>query len=80
MNDLKIREAAVADLPQMCSLFQNDLGYAECTQEIVEKQFAGLDSNRRQRRRAVCQTRRRLFGNPVLPGYTQSALFPAVHF
>ena len=41
MNDLKIREAAVADIPQMCSLFQNDLGYAECTQEIVEKQFAG---------------------------------------
>ena len=46
MNDLKIREAAVADLPQMCSLFQNDLGYAECTLEIVEKQFAGLDANR----------------------------------
>ena len=35
MNDLKIREAAVADIPQMCSIFQNDLGYTECTQEIV---------------------------------------------
>ena len=46
MNDLKIREAAVADIPQMCSLFQNDLGYAECTQEIVEKQFAGIDAGR----------------------------------
>ena len=46
MNDLKIREAAVLDIPQMCSLFQNDLGYAECTQEIVEKQFAGLHASR----------------------------------
>ena len=46
MNDLKIREATVADLPQMCNLFQKDLGYAECTLEIVEKQFAGLDAKR----------------------------------
>lgn len=46
MNDLKIREAAVSDIPQMCSLFQKDLGYAECTLEIVEKQFAGLDASR----------------------------------
>lgn len=46
MNDIIIRKAAVLDIPQMCSLFQNDLGYAECTQEIVEKQFAGLDASR----------------------------------
>ena len=46
MNDLKIREATVADIPQMCSIFQNDLGYTECTQEIVEKQFAGIDAGR----------------------------------
>ena len=41
-----IRNAQTADILQMCSLFQNDLGYAECTQEIVEKQFAGLDDSR----------------------------------
>lgn len=46
MNDIIIREATAADILQMCSLFQNDLGYAECTQEIVEKQFAGLDDSR----------------------------------
>ena len=46
MNDLKIREATASDIPQMCNLFQKDLGYAECTLEIVEKQFAGLDAKR----------------------------------
>ena len=46
MNDMIIREARVADIPQMCSLFKNDLGYAECTQEIVENQFANLDAGR----------------------------------
>ena len=46
MNDIIIREARADDIPQMCSLFQNDLGYAECTQEIVKNQFANLDANR----------------------------------
>ena len=46
MNDIIIREASAADIPQMCSLFQNDLGYADCTQEIVENQFANLDAGR----------------------------------
>ena len=46
MNDMIIREAIATDIPQMCSIFQKDLGYAECTQEIVEKKFAGLDAKR----------------------------------
>ena len=46
MNEMIIREAAASDIPQMCSIFQKDLGYAECTQEIVEKQFSGLDASR----------------------------------
>lgn len=43
---VKIRHAAARDIPAMNELFQKDLGYAECTLEIVEKQFAGLDNSR----------------------------------
>ena len=43
---VKIRHAAASDIPAMNELFQKDLGYAECTLEIVEKQFAGLDNSR----------------------------------
>ena len=43
---VKIRHAAACDIPAMNELFQKDLGYAECTLEIVEKQFAGLDNSR----------------------------------
>lgn len=43
---VKIRHAAASDIPVMNELFQKDLGYAECTLEIVEKQFAGLDNSR----------------------------------
>ena len=43
---VKIRQAAASDIPAMNELFQKDLGYAECTLEIVEKQFAGLDNSR----------------------------------
>ena len=43
---VKIRHAAASDIPAMNELFRKDLGYAECTLEIVEKQFAGLDNSR----------------------------------
>ena len=46
MKKIKIRQAAASDIPAMNELFQKDLGYAECTLEIVEKQFAGLDNSR----------------------------------
>ena len=43
---VKIRQATVSDIPAMNELFRKDLGYEECTLEIVEKQFAGLDNSR----------------------------------
>ena len=43
---IKIRQATASDIPAMNELFQKDLGYEECTLEIVEKQFAGLDKSR----------------------------------
>ena len=46
MKKVKIRHAAASDIPAMNELFQKDLGYAECTLEIVEKQFAVLDNSR----------------------------------
>lgn len=45
---VKIRHAAASDIPAMNELFQKDLGYAECTLEIVEKQFAVLDNSREE--------------------------------
>lgn len=46
MKKVKIRQAAASDIPAMNELFRKDLGYEECTLEIVEKQFAGLDNSR----------------------------------
>ena len=46
MQKVKIRQATASDIPVMNELFQKDLGYEECTLEIVEKQFAGLDKSR----------------------------------
>lgn len=46
MKKFKIRQATVSDIPAMNELFRKDLGYEECTPEIVEKQFAGLDNSR----------------------------------
>ncbi len=43
---VKIRQAAASDIPAMNELFRKDLGYEECTLEIVENQFAGLDNSR----------------------------------
>lgn len=43
---VKIRQATTSDIPAMNELFRKDLGYEECTLEIVEKQFAGLDKSR----------------------------------
>ena len=43
---VKIRQATTSDIPAMNELFRKDLGYEECTVEIVEKQFAGLDNSR----------------------------------
>ncbi len=42
MKKVKIRQATTSDIPTMNELFRKDLGYAEGTLEIVEKQFAGL--------------------------------------
>ena len=46
MKKVKIRQATTSDIPAMNELFRKDLGYEECTPEIVEKQFAGLDNSR----------------------------------
>ena len=46
MKKVKIRQATTSDIPAMNELFRKDLGYEECTMEIVEKQFAGLDNSR----------------------------------
>ena len=46
MKKVKIRQATASDIPAMNELFRKDLGYAECTLEIVEKQFTGLDNSR----------------------------------
>ncbi len=43
---VKIRQANTSDIPAMNELFRKDLGYAECTLEIVKNQFAGLDNSR----------------------------------
>jgi len=43
---VKIRQSTTSDIPAMNELFCKDLGYAECTLEIVENQFAGLDNSR----------------------------------
>ncbi len=43
---VKIRQATTSDIPAMKELFRKDLGYADCSLEIVEKQFAGLDNSR----------------------------------
>lgn len=43
---VKIRQATTSDIPAMNELFRKDLGYEECTMEIVENQFAGLDNSR----------------------------------
>ena len=45
-SQIKIRQATTSDIPAMNELFRKDLGYEECTVEIVEKQFAGLDNSR----------------------------------
>ena len=43
MNDkIIIRQAVLKDIPQMCTIFQNDLGYEDCTVEIVKQKFSGL--------------------------------------
>ena len=44
-SQIKIRQATTSDIPAMNELFRKDLGYEECTVEIVEKQFAGLDNS-----------------------------------
>ena len=46
MKKVKIRQATTSDIPAMNELFRKDLGYEECTLEIVENQFAGLDNSR----------------------------------
>ena len=46
MQKVIIRQAIASDIPAMNELFRNDLGYAECTLEIVKNQFAGLDLTR----------------------------------
>lgn len=46
MKKVKIRQATTSDIPAMNELFRKDLGYEECTLEIVEKQFAGVDNSR----------------------------------
>ncbi len=46
MKKVKIRQATTSDIPAMNELFRKDLGYEECTMEIVENQFAGLDNSR----------------------------------
>ena len=46
MKKVKIRQATASDIPAMNELFRKDLGYEECTMEIVKKQFAGLDNSR----------------------------------
>ena len=43
---IKIRQARATDIPTMNELFRKDLGYEECSLEIVEKQFAGIDNSR----------------------------------
>jgi len=43
---VKIRQATAIDIPAMKELFRKDLGYADCSLEIVEKQFAGLNNSR----------------------------------
>ena len=42
MKDFFIREATSNDIPAMCTIFKNDLGYTDCTLEIVQQKFAGL--------------------------------------
>ena len=46
MKKVEIRQATSADIPAMNELFRKDLGYEECTLQILEKQFAGLDNSR----------------------------------
>jgi GNAT superfamily N-acetyltransferase len=46
MENVTIRQAAASDIPQLNELFRNDLGYKECSLQVVENQFAGLDHSR----------------------------------
>ncbi len=43
MQKVIIRQASTSDIPQMNELFRNDLGYTDCTLQVVENQFASLD-------------------------------------
>ena len=46
LKNLIIRQAVKEDLPALCKIFQNDLGYAECTMEILAAQFSNLNLSR----------------------------------
>ena len=46
LKNLVIRQAVKEDLPALCKIFQKDLGYEECSMEILSAQFAKLDPAR----------------------------------
>ena len=46
LKNLIIRQAVKEDLPALCKIFQNDLGYSECTMEILMAQFSNLNLSR----------------------------------
>ena len=45
-NEIIIRPTVREDLPSLCKIFQNDLGYPECTMEILIRQFENLNPER----------------------------------
>ena len=57
MQKVIIRQATASDIPAMNELFRNDLGYTECTLEIVKNQFAGLNLEREAVFVAECDVR-----------------------
>ena len=57
MQKVMLRQATASDIPAMNELFRNDLGYAECTLEIVKNQFAGLNLEREAVFVAECEDR-----------------------
>lgn len=42
----KIRKATAADIAGMCVILKNDLGYSDCSEEIIKRQFSKLDESR----------------------------------
>lgn len=45
---MNVRVAEISDINRMAEIFNKDLGYPDCSEEIVKRQFLKIDKNREQ--------------------------------